>query len=199
MTALPHSFLRVSPEQYLAGEQDAPLKHEYVDGVVYVMAGASDTHNIIAGNLFASLHSQLRGKRCRPFIADMKVKVPPSYMDAFYYPDVFVTCGEGEAHAYCREAPVVIFEVISPSTERVDRQEKSLAYAQIPSMSVYVLVEQESAAVTIRRRSAEGWKEERQAGLERAIELPEIECRLALADLYELVSLPSGVPPEGAS
>jgi Uma2 family endonuclease len=90
MTAVPQTSLRISPEEYLEGEKSASVKHEYVDGAVYAMAGASRRHNLIAGNTFLALGNHLRGKPCVPFNSDMKVRLPAEWADAFYYPDVSV-------------------------------------------------------------------------------------------------------------
>ena len=87
MTAIPRAADWISPEEYLEGERLAEVRHEYVDGRVYAMAGASDDHNRIAGNIFAELRERLRGHRCEPFINDMKVKIPPAFADVYYYPD----------------------------------------------------------------------------------------------------------------
>src|SRR6185369_9732155 len=141
----------ISVEDYLEGERLSDVRHEYVGGHVYAMAGASDDHNRIAGNIFAFLHVALRGKRCEPFINDMKVKIPPRLTPAFYYPDVLVICDPDDKAKYFRERPTVIFEVISPDTERTDRREKALAYGYIDSLRVYVLVEQDELKMTVLR------------------------------------------------
>src|SRR6185436_17648180 len=153
MTAILKTSGWISPEEYLQGERLAEVRHEYVNGQVYAMAGASDDHNRIAGNIFAALHAALNNTRCEPFINDMKVRIPPTFADVFYYPDVIVACTPKDNAKYFRERPTVIFEVISPDTERIDRREKVLSYRQIPTLRAYVIVEQDRMAVTVLHRT----------------------------------------------
>lgn len=144
---------KINAEEYLAGEEISQVKHEFVDGEVYVMAGTSDRHNIISGNLFANLWSHLRDSPCQTFIENMKVRVN---RDVFYYPDVLVTCEENSENSYYRDEPVLIIEVISPSTAQIDRREKLRAYQQMPSVREYVIIEQEKISVEIHRRQSDG-------------------------------------------
>jgi Uma2 family endonuclease len=189
MSATLTSTNRFSPEDYLEGEKFAELRHEYVDGYVYAMAGASDDHNRIAGNIFAVLHAALRGKRCEPFSTDMKVKIPPTFADVFYYPDVMVVCDPGDNSKYYRERPSVIFEVISPETERIDRREKAIAYRQIPTIQAYVLVEQDRVAATVLLRADQGWQSEMLEESSSVIKLPAIGVEIPLQRIYERTSL----------
>jgi Uma2 family endonuclease len=161
MTALREDELWISPEAYLEGEKVAPIKYEYVEGRVFAMAGASADHNIIAGNIFAELRAQLRGKRCTPFISDMKVKIPPigpNYELTFYYPDVVVACGEKEPDPYYREEPEVIFEVLSPSTASTDLREKRAAYLRIPSIEGFITMAQEQMEAIVYRRAGRNFE-----------------------------------------
>ncbi len=153
--ALSRTPALLSPEDYLERELVAPAKHEFVDGAVYAMAGASDRHNLVAGNLFAALQAHMPD-RCEVFITDMKLRVKADAATLFYYPDVFVTCAETDrANRYFREQPILIVEVLSPSTERIDRTEKFDAYRRIPSLQDYVLADQDMPKVEVfRRRSA---------------------------------------------
>ncbi|MBI4660378.1 MAG: Uma2 family endonuclease [Verrucomicrobia bacterium] len=185
MSALAKPAGWISPEEYIEGERSSNIRHEYVDGRVYAMAGASADHNRIVGNLCAELHNQLRGHRCEAFINDMKVKIPPTWADVFYYPDVAVVCDESDTAKYYRERPTIIFEVISPETERTDRQEKTLAYRQIPTVETYVLVEQDRMAMTVLRRVEHGWQSEILEGKSAALKLPEIGVEMPLARIYE--------------
>ena len=133
---------------YLAGELRSPIKHEYLGGGVYAMAGAVVAHNIIAGNVYASLHGSLRGKPFRPFNSDMKIRVDMSTHTRFYYPDLSVICRSNpQDESFLKTKPVVLVEVLSRSTRRVDDGEKKDAYLTIPSLGVYVMLEQD-----IRRR-----------------------------------------------
>jgi Uma2 family endonuclease len=150
----------VSVEEYLEGERHSQLRHEYVEGRVYAMAGASDDHNRIAGNIFSFLHSALRGKPCEPFISDMKAKIPPQLASAFYYPDVLVACDPTDKEKYYRERPVVVVEVLSPDTRRTDEGEKALAYRLVSSVQVYLLVEQDRLRIIVLHRADNDWRRE---------------------------------------
>jgi Uma2 family endonuclease len=150
----------VSVEEYLEGERGSQLRHEYVEGHVYAMAGASDDHNRIAGNIFSFLHSALRGKLCEPFISDMKAKIPAQFASAFYYPDVMVACDPTDQEKYYREHPVVIVEVLSPETRRTDEREKAIAYRLVSSVQVYLLVEQDRLRLTVLHRAENDWRRE---------------------------------------
>src|SRR5260370_16741838 len=113
------------------------------------MAGASDDHNRVAGNIFGELRNRLRGKRCEPFMADMKLKIPGA--QAFYYPDVLVAGDPSDNAKYFRERPTVVFEVLSPETERTDHREKWYAYALIDSPKDYAIVSQVTCSSPILR------------------------------------------------
>lgn len=174
----------VSVRDYLTGERIAKRKHEYVEGGVYAMSGGTVQHSRIASNATGTLHAQLRGHKCEAFNSDMKVRVRVSRGTRFYYPDVSVVCQPNADNDSFHDAPVVIVEVISESTRRFDEQEKREAYLSIDSLHVYVLVEQASAAVLVYRRGDSGFDREVYTGLDAFIPLPEIECELALAELY---------------
>jgi Uma2 family endonuclease len=185
MTAIPKAADSISPDEYLEGERLAEVRHEYVDGRVYAMAGASDDHNRIAGNIFAELRERLRGHRCEPFINDMKVKIPPAFAEDYYYPDVLVACDPKDNARYFRERPTVIIEVLSPETERTDRREKAIAYRQIPTVEAYVLVEQERMAATILRRTEPGWQSDVIEGRGSILILLGIGVEIPLERIYE--------------
>lgn len=189
MTAIPKPE-PISVEEYLDGERVSEIRHEYVAGYVYAMAGASDDHNRIAGNIFGELRERLRGKRCEAFITDMKVKIPPKLASAFFYPDVLVVCDPTDNAKYFRERPTIIFEVISPDTERTDRREKALAYGYIEALRVYVLVEQDEMKLTVLRPAADGsWQTEVLQAAATVLTLPEIGVELPLDRIYERTSL----------
>jgi Uma2 family endonuclease len=174
----------LSVEDYIEGERVSEVRHEHVDGQVYAMAGASADHNRIVTNICGELRERLRGKRCEPFMAGMKLKLPES--DVFYYPDVLVTCDPSDNAPYFRERPTVVFEVVSPETEQTDQREKRFAYALVPSLKVYVIVVQQERRVTVLRRGRTGpWKAEvveEQGGV---LKLPEIKVEIPLARIYE--------------
>ena len=195
MTAIPKAADSISPDEYLEGERLAEVRHEYVDGRVYAMAGASDDHNRIAGNLFAELRERLRGHRSEPFINDMKVKVPPAFADAYYYPDLLVACDPTDNARYFRERPAVIIEVLSPETERTDRREKAIAYRQIPTLEAYVLVEQERMTATILRRTEPGWQSEVAEGPGSILKLLCIGVEIPLERIYERTAVAGAKAP----
>ncbi len=176
---------KISVEDYLKGEKISPVKHEYVDGEVYAMAGTSDNHNRIAGNLYAALFNHLRNTRCEPFSSDIKVRVSQK---VYYYPDILVTCEENPESPYFRNAPVLIIEITSPSTIRTDRSEKLLYYQQMPSVQEYVIVDQHKMNVEIHRRQETGsWITYYFNESDDEIELKSIELTLPITEIYRRV------------
>lgn len=137
---------------YLAGELLSEVRHEYIGGDIYAMVGASDRHNLIAGNLFAALHPLVRGTPCQLFMADMKVHLTVAGEDAFYYPDLMFACDPHDRARYYRERPCLIVEVLSEATERIDRREKLLAYSRINSLQEYLLLAQNEPLAELHRR-----------------------------------------------
>ncbi len=177
---------KISVEDYIGGEEISDIKHEYLDGEVYAMAGTSDRHNIIAGNLFANLWTHLRDSPCQPFMENMKVRVN---RDVFYYPDVLVSCEQNPESSYYRNEPILIIEVISPSTAQTDRREKLRAYQQMPSVHEYVIVEQESIAVEIHRRQPDGrWITYYFTRQDTEFTLESVNLTLQLAEVYRRVN-----------
>ena len=144
---------RISVEDYHAGEEINPVKYEYVYGEVYAMAGTSDNHNRIVGSLYAALLNHLRNSRCEPFMGGIKVRVSPH---VYYYPDVLVSCEENPESSYFRNNPILVIEVLSTSTQEIDRREKLLFYQQMPSVSEYVVIEQQKKLIEVHRRQPDG-------------------------------------------
>jgi len=192
VSAIPKAADTISPDEYLEGERSADVRHEYVDGRAYAMAGASDDHNRITRNILTALDNALRGKLCEPFATDMKVKIPPAFAEAFYYPDVLVACDPTDSAKYYRERPSLIFEVLSPETERTDRREKAIAYRQIPTIEAYVLIEQDHVAVTVLRRAEPGWQSELLEGSDARLKLPGIGLEIRLDRIYERTTVARG-------
>lgn len=173
---------------YLAGEEISGTKHEYLGGTVHAMAGASIRHNNIAGNVFAFLHSRLRGQPCRPYNSDTKIRIELPDHTRFYYPAAMVVCQSNPDTDHFQTQPVVIVEVLSPSTRRADLGEKRDAYLTMPSLKILLLVESDMTVVTVHRRLPEGgFARERHDGCDAVIPMPEIGISLALAELYENV------------
>src|SRR5438067_6181679 len=155
MSSLPPYYL--NPEEYLTIERQAEYKSEYVDGVMYAMAGGSERHNLIAGNLVTELNIQLRKTPCRVYPSDLKVRVPNS--KRFFYPDVSVVCGDPEFADDKRDVvlnPVLIVEVFSKSTAAFDRGQKFKFYQQIESLLEYLLVSQDEHHVEHFLRRGDG-------------------------------------------
>jgi len=183
-SAVAQSQHLISVEEYLEGERLSEIRHEYLGGKVYAMAGASDDHNRIAINIVSQLVERLRGKRCEPFGADMKLKIPGG--EAFYYPDALIACDLSDSATYFRERPTVVFEVLSPDTERIDLREKRFAYSLIPSLKVYVIVAQDRIEVTILRRGkTRQWVGEALSERDAVLKLPEVKVEIPLARIYE--------------
>lgn len=182
---LPAPIHDLTEAEYLAGEAAAEVRHEYVAGQVFAMAGASKAHATLSLNIAAMLHSALRGSPCRVYAADMKVKVGQAH--AYYYPDVVATCSMADnapdAPRDHLTEPTLIVEVLSPNTEHIDRREKLLAYRQLPSLAEYVLVDQDKPWVEVFRRVDGGWSHT-VFGPETVVEFASVAARIALADIY---------------
>lgn len=172
-------------EEYLAGEPVSTVKHEYVGGVVYAMAGGTNVHNLIAGNLFGYPHERLRKGTCRPYNSDTKIRLRFPTHVRFYYPDVSVICRPGPAQQSFQDDPTALFEVISRQTRRIDEGEKRDSYLSLGSLQLYLLVEQERAHVVVYRRTGQDFERELYSGLEAVIPLPEFQTELPLAEIYE--------------
>jgi Uma2 family endonuclease len=185
MSTLSASEGLVTVEEYLAGEPFADVKHEYLGGVIYAMAGASEAHNIIAMNLYVALGTRLRGKPCQAFGSDMKVKLRPPGDTYFYYPDAMIACDPTDSGHGWRERPAVLFEIISEDTRRIDEREKRLAYRQLSSLTAYVRIEQTQAEIVVESRIGDTWKTERLVGVDAVLHLPSVGIELPLAELYE--------------
>ena len=177
----------ISEEEYLETELRSEFKREYLGGVVYAMAGASEPHNIIAANLMGMLYARLRGKPCQSFGSDMKVRLLPLDSTYYYYPDAMIACDPTDSGHGWRERPSALFEIITEETRRIDEREKRLAYLQLSTLEAYLRIEQNRAEVVVERRTPEGWKTERLSGLEAVVCLPALEIELPLAELYERI------------
>lgn len=175
----------LSVDDYLAGESVSPVKREYLGGMVYAMAGGSNAHNLIASNTLVAIGSRLRGHNCRPFNSDTKVRVQMPTHVRFYYPDVSVICRPNPPTDTYQDEPAVLIEVLSRATRRIDEGEKKDAYLTIPSLNVYVLLEQENAAAVVFRRTNHGFVRDVYQGLDALVPLPEIELDLPLLDIYD--------------
>ena len=187
--ALPQEYLPVlTGEEYLEIERFSEIRHEYLDGLVYAMAGESPDHSTICYNLNGITHAQLRNKPCRGFSPNMKVRAGLGGLYA--YPDLMIVCGEAKFHDKHGDVllnPIVIFEVLSPSTEKYDRGEKFRRYStQIESLQDYVVVSQDQARIEHHHRQTDGaWTATEVNGLDGVLVLPSIDCRIPLAEVYQ--------------
>ena len=177
----------ISPAEYLARELVSTGKSEYIDGAIYLMSGANNRHNRIATNATGALVHRLRGRRCEAFNSDTKVRLQLAAHMRFYYPDAMVVCEPNREEDPYQDAPSVVLEVLSSRTRRTDEGEKKDAYLSIPSLRVYLLIEQDKALVVALRRTGQGFVREKYEGMQAVLPLPEIETELPLAELYERV------------
>jgi Uma2 family endonuclease len=181
-----HPTSSLDPQAYLDWEKDQTEKHEYINGEIYAMVGARDTHVTVAGNVFALLREHLRGGPCRVYISDMKLRVEKA--NAFFYPDVFVTCDPRDrATDYYKSYPVLVVEVLSDTTAAFDRGRKFALYRQLTTLQEYVLIDPDSFTVDCFRRDEAGrWVLYAFAG-EDEVEFQSVAFQISLADLFESI------------
>jgi Uma2 family endonuclease len=171
----------LTEEAYLQGELTSETKHELIDGHIYAMVGASANHERIAGNIYRKFGNYLEGKPCEPFGPDMKVKVATN----FFYPDVLVDCDFDESQPYFTVSAIIIVEVLSKATRKMDESLKLLSYINIPSLEEYVLIEQDYVDIQVIRRK-EGWLPKHYF-LGDEITFESIGLTLAVHEIYERV------------
>ncbi|MDX2032525.1 MAG: Uma2 family endonuclease [Blastocatellia bacterium] len=196
--ALPKTKSWFSPDEYLAMERKAAAKHEYLDGLIYAMAGASPTHNQICFNLAGELHPQLKGTTCVGYTSDQKIRTDP--MDLFSYPDLTIVCGAPQFHDNQKDVilnPTVIIEVLSPKTEEYDRNEKFIRYQNLKSLTDYILISQSRPAVEhfVRQKGKRQWLYTLESDLRTELVIASVGCKLHLADIYDRVVFPPSQPP----
>ncbi len=198
---LPQTHALSTSEEYLDYERTATERHEWLDGLIYAMAGESLEHSLISANIIIALGNQLKGKPCAVFAPNMKVYVrleaDRTRRGLFAYPDVLVVCGTPLFHENHRDViinPQVIIEVLSPSTERYDRGDKFARYRQHTSLSDYVLVSQSQPSIECFTRQAnDHWNYFYESSLTGKVGLASIACELSLADVYERIVFPQDV------
>ena len=185
MSSLPQHYL--TPEEYLAIERNAEYKSEYIDGIMYAMAGGSERHNIIVANLIISVGIQLRGRQCRVYPSDLKVRVPNS--SKFFYPDVSVVCGEtrfADDHKDVILNPILIAEVLSDSTAGFDRGKKFISYQQIASLKEFIFVAQDEILVEkYARQGDDSWVYTKVTDIDGEVSLQSVECIVKSSDIYD--------------
>ncbi len=185
MASQAHPAVTIS--EYLVRERQSEEKSEYHQGEIVAMGGASRRHNLIAGNIFATWHAQLKGRDCEIYKGDMRVRIASA--ESYTYPDVVVVCGEPEfedQHFDTLVNPTLIVEVLSKSTEAFDRGANFARYRSIPSLNDYLLVSQESVRLEHFSRQKSGrWLLSESVDLEDTLEFDSIQCSLALRDVYD--------------
>lgn len=137
----------ISVDDYLSGEQTSDVRHEYDNGYVVAMVGASRAHNLITLALASAIRENSKGTPCRTYVSDMKVRIQSNENDLFYYPDVMVSCDQSPSSDFYEEKPTLIIEVLSPSTETRDKLEKLASYTRIPTLKEYFTVAQDRVEV----------------------------------------------------
>ena len=181
---LPAEKTRLTAEEFLAWEIEQPERWELVDGECFAMAGGTDVHNTIAGNLYMALRARLAGRRCGVFISDMTLKIAED--ETVFYPDVMVSCDEADrGRRQWKEAPVLIAEVLSPATEAYDRGRKFAAYRLIPGLAAVLFLSQAVPFAECYTRAGENeWRPAEARGADGVIDVAALDFTLPLSELY---------------
>jgi Uma2 family endonuclease len=174
-------------EEYLKFEEDSPERHEYIAGCIFAMSRPIVRHEMLVVNLGVQLHTQLKGTPCRAFLSNTKLRLKVDQDDVFYIPDLMLACGpftpEIQEAGWLTD-PCVVVEVLSPSTQAIDRREKALNYRHVTSLEEYVLIAQRSMEVTVFRRS-DKWRPEVLTRPEDVFESRAVDVNVGLTDIYE--------------
>jgi len=188
---LPAEKLQLTVEEFIEWEIEQPERWELVDGECFAMSGGTDIHNTISLNLTFALRARLDGRRCSAFMSDMKLKIAED--ETVFYPDVMVSCDDADrSRRQWKEAPVLIAEVLSPSTEAYDRGRKFAAYRLIPSLSAVLFLSQAMPFVECYTRAGENeWHLTEARGLDGVVNIAALDFSIPLAELYS--NLPSDV------
>ncbi|MEH1962671.1 MAG: Uma2 family endonuclease [Nostoc sp.] len=184
MVALPDNTL-MSAEEYLVWEPTQEERYEYWDGEVVMMSGGTRNHNRISGNFFKLLDDTLADRTCEVYIVDVKVQIEPG--QKYFYPDVVVTCDERDDDPQLIQFPCLIIEVLSPSTEAVDRGKKFAKYRQSPTLQEYVLVQVAQPSVEVFRRNEQGKWVLSEYNLDERLRLESVDVEIAITHLYRQV------------
>ncbi|PCI61971.1 MAG: hypothetical protein COB35_04605 [Gammaproteobacteria bacterium] len=172
----------ITEQEYLDGEKISEVKHEYINGDVYTMAGTSKNHERISVNILSEFSHHLKNSPCEPFGSDVKVRVPTGN---YRYPDCMVVCNDQTADDYYTETPTILVEVLSRSTRKIDERDKRIEYLNIPSLEEYILIEQDFVDIEVVRRK-EGWRSQHYF-LGDEFTLESIDLTLSVEELYHRV------------
>ncbi|HSI72767.1 MAG TPA: Uma2 family endonuclease [Fimbriimonas sp.] len=181
-----------SPLEYLKAERHATTKHELLDGEVYAMSGVSRHHWRIVANLSTTLNNRLGGRDCDAGASDLRVRIPAT--EAYLYPDIVAYCGEPkflDDHHDTLENPILLAEVLSPSTHRFDQRVKLQHYMKIESLHTYLIVAQDEVHVQQLERHGEDWHISVYTSLDDSVKLPSLEIELPLREVYYRVRFES--------
>jgi Uma2 family endonuclease len=174
-----------SVEEYLAFEEQSLTKSEYIDGWIRAMTGATFRHVRVATNSLVALGVRLKNKPCMPLGSDMKLRIDREGTKRFYYPDVQVVCQPNAPSSVFQDQPVLIIEVLSPSTRRYDLDEKMTAYLTIPSLECYIALEQHQPIAIVLRRANGGFLRQTIEGIDETVDLPFLGSSLPMREIYE--------------
>lgn len=174
-------------EEYLDYENASPEKHEYYQGEIFAMAGASLRHNLIFSNLFTEIGIRLKGKKCKPYGSDMRTHIPENTL--FTYPDISIVCGDIIDSPWDKNSntrPAVIIELLSATTKNYDRGEKFALYRDIPSLKEYILVDSESIHIeAFRLNDSARWELQEYKSIAEVLEIKAVEISVPVSDIYE--------------
>ena len=192
MSALAPITSLIGVEEYLATEELALTRHEYIEGIVRDRADAGESHNRIATNLNGLLATHLRGGgTCEFFGSNMRLKWECEGAIRFYYADGMVSCDPTEEGNDFRQRPSILFEIVSEATRTIDEGEKLTAYCRMPSLQAYVCIEEAQPKVRVERRSKSGWDHRQITGLDAVADIGVLRIELPLCELYRRVVFPS--------
>ncbi|MDE2855241.1 MAG: Uma2 family endonuclease [Chloroflexota bacterium] len=180
----------VNAADYLAWESQQPCKYELIENRIYPMTGASLSHNYICTRLAVALDSRLSQRGCAVYTSDMRVQVEES--GTYTYPDLVVLCSQPRVRPYAEQDtllnPTLLFEILSPSTELIDRKQKQAQYLEIPSLHGYFLVSQGKPLIEAHTRSADDWRLRIFSGMDATLVIPAPDCAIPLREIYQQVS-----------
>ena len=179
---------RLTPDEFLAWEEQQDGRHEFIDGEIHAMTGASLSHAKIVLNLFRIFDAAVDADNCAVFVENVKFR----HAGDLFYPGVLVTCEEHQPGREWVEAPVLLAEVLSPSTQARDREHKWSRYQRLPGLQAFLLVAQHRPWVQVFRRAADGWTSTTYTSLDDGFSLTHPECHVALRDVYRRVPLGLG-------
>ncbi len=185
---------RVSPSEYLRMERASDSRHEFYQGEIFAMSGGSPNHSLIQVNLARELSSRLKGSRCTPYNADLRIKIPDTGL--YTYPDLSVFCDDMLFDDAARDTalnPTVLFEVLSPSTEKWDRGGKFAQYRTLPSLREVVFIAQDAPRVELFLREPGSWRLTEAIGLNSVARLESLQISLPLAEIFDRIAFPD--PP----